>query len=470
VIGSRPTRGFAVSCGPNVHRRSIEREEARVVIRWLTTSGIVLFGTAWLTACGGDRDPAESAAGQSTTLDQIAEQYVRTALAFRAYDDSYVDAYYGPAEWSSAAEARGATLDELREEAGDTLARLETVDVGDEPAIVQARKNGLEKTLRSMLLRMDMAAGARVPFDEESRTLFDAVAPAVEERDLRGGVAEIDALVPGEGSLTDRVDAFRNGFTIPVERLAAVFDAAIAECRRRTLERIALPADESFTLEYVTDQPWSGYNWYQGNGHSLIQINTDLPIYIDRAVDLGCHEGYPGHHTYNALLEEALVEERGWIEFTLAPLYGPTSLISEGSANYGIELAFPDAERRAFEKEVLFPLAGLSVAQADHYHDLRDALERLRYAEIAAARDYLDGAKTSVETIAWLRELALVSEERAAQRIRFFDAYRSYIINYSFGRDLIEAYLTKQAGEGLDGQWAAFEQLLSMPTSPSELQ
>ncbi|HSG65729.1 MAG TPA: hypothetical protein VLD39_12045, partial [Gammaproteobacteria bacterium] len=257
---------------------------------------------------------------------------------------------------------------------------------------------------------------------------------------------------------------------IPVERLAPVFEAAIAECRRRTLERIALPADESFTLEYVTDQPWSGYNWYEGDGHSLIQINTDLPIYIDRAVDLGCHEGYPGHHTYNVLLEEALVEGRGWLEFTLSPLYGPMSLISEGSANYGIELAFGDVERRRFEKEVLFPLAGLPVEEADRYHDLRDALERIRHAEIAAARDYLNGVKTRAATVAWLRELALVSEERALQRVRFFDTYRSYIINYSFGEDLVEQHLTTRAGADRDLRWQAFEQLLSAPVSPSELQ
>jgi hypothetical protein len=58
-----------------------------------------------------------------------------------------------------------------------------------------------------------------------------------------------------------------------------------------------LPAEESFTLEYVTNQPWSGYNWYKGHYTSLIQINTDLPVAISRALDLACHEGYPGHHT-----------------------------------------------------------------------------------------------------------------------------------------------------------------------------
>ena len=99
----------------------------------------------------------------------------------------------------------------------------------------------------------------------------------------------------------------------------------------------------------MTDKPWSGYNWYQGGGRSVIQVNTDLPITIDRAIDLAAHEGYPGHHVYNALLEKHLVDGRGWVEFSVYPLFSPQSLIAEGSANYGIDVAFPGEERLAFE-------------------------------------------------------------------------------------------------------------------------
>jgi hypothetical protein len=102
-----------------------------------------------------------------------------------------------------------------------------------------------------------------------------------------------------------------------------------------------LPANEDFKLEYVTDKPWSGYNWYKGNYQSVIQINTDLQIFINRAIDVGSHESYPGHHVYNMLLEKNLYAGKGWIEISLYPLFSPQSLIAEGSANYGIEVAFP---------------------------------------------------------------------------------------------------------------------------------
>ena len=173
-------------------------------------------------------------------------------------------------------------------------------------------------------------------------------------------LARIDRLVPGAGPLAERVDAFLDRFVIPNDRLEAVMRAAIAECRRRTLAHIPPPADESFALEFVTGRSWSGYNWYQGNYRSLIQVNTDFPVRLSRAVDLGCHEGYPGHHAYNMLLEEKLAHGRGWVEYMVYPLYSPQSFIAEGSANYGIELAFPGDERLAFETATLYPLAGLT--------------------------------------------------------------------------------------------------------------
>ena len=210
-----------------------------------------------------------------------------------------------------------------------------------------------------MSARVRMLKGERLSFDEESKALYDAVAPHHDEKTLSGRSSiTLEKRFPGSGPLVDRYDAWRRAFVIPRDKLDTVFQAAIAACRERTAAHVKLPAGESFTVEYVTGKSWSGYNWYQGNFRSLIQVNTDLPIYIDRAVDLACHEGYPGHHVYNALLEQHLVKDRGWLEFTVYPLFSPQSLIAEGTANYGIEVAFPGPSRIEFERSKLFPLAG----------------------------------------------------------------------------------------------------------------
>src|SRR4029079_13578252 len=215
--------------------------------------------------------------------------------------------------------------------------------------------------------RVRMLKGERLSFDDESRALYDAVAPTFPESHFQELLTRLEQRFPGSGPLVDRYEAFRRAFVIPRDKLDPVFQKAIQGCRERTLRHVTLPADEKFTVEYVTNKSWSGYNWYQGGYRSLIQVNTDLPIYIDRAIDLACHEGYPGHHVYNVLLEKHLVRDRGWVEFSVYPLFSPPVLIDECTANLGIEVAFPGDARTAFERDVLYPLAGLNPASAATY-------------------------------------------------------------------------------------------------------
>ena len=325
-------------------------------------------------------------------MDELAARYVKLVLAVGVHDPDYVDAYYGPPEWRAAAVTARRELAELDADAAELLAAIESEALpatADE--LVQLRHEYLTTQVRSLRARLAMLRGQRFTFDAESAALYDAVAPTHTEQEFEGVLRELDQRLPGDGTLLERYEAFRDRFEIPKDRLAAVFAAAIDGCRARTLAHIALPPGESFTIEYVTDKSWSGYNWYQGNYRSLIQINTDLPIYIDRAIDLACHEGYPGHHVYNVLLEQQLVRGRGWQEFTVYPLFSPQSLIAEGTANYGIEVAFPDDERRAFERDVLFPAAGLDASQVEQFYEIAALVEKLGYAGNEAARRYRDG-------------------------------------------------------------------------------
>jgi hypothetical protein len=412
-----------------------------------------------LAACATPTTPRDS-------MDAIATDYVKMTLALGEREEGYVDAYYGPPEWQAAAKRDTRTAAQLGAEARRLSARLAALP----PATgLEARRRAfMQGQLTAAETRVRMMGGAKLPFAEEAQGLF-AVRPDIKPLTAYDPVlARIDRLVPGPGPLSDRVDAFQNRFTIPKDRLDPVFRAAIAECRRRTVARIPLPAEEKFTLEFVTGKSWSGYNYYKGNYTSLIQVNTDLPIRISRAVDLGCHEGYPGHHAYNVLLERELAKKRGWIEFTVNPLYSPQSIISEGSANYGIELAFPGPEKLAFETRVLYPLAGLPTADAARYDALLTALQDLGGARFTIARDYLEGRLTKDQAVAMTQRYQLVSAARAAQSVSFTDQYRSYVINYGLGLDMVRAHVERGAADPAV-RWTRMEQLLSEPTLPGDL-
>jgi hypothetical protein len=401
-------------------------------------------------------------------MNPLAERYVRLVLAVGEHDANYVDAYYGPAAWRTQVQAEKPSLDTIAARAAQVLAEVQAIDTSSAEELVRLRQDYLTTQIRSLQAYVRMLKGERLPFDQESKALYDAVAPSHPEAHFQALVDSLSAALPGTGPVAQRLQRYRQAFVIPREKLDTVFRAAIAEARRRTAAHVTLPREESFTLEYVTDKPWSGYNWYQGNLKSVIQINTDLPIFIDRAIDLGAHEGYPGHHVYNLLLEQQLVRARGWPEYQVYPLFSPQSLIAEGSANYGIDVAFPGAERLAFERDVLFPLAGLDGARAAEYTRVRELVDRLSYAGNEAARKYLNGEITADSAAAWLTRYALMEPERARQRVRFFDTYRSYVINYNYGKDLVRDYV--EQGDGSPARrWQRFGALLSSPRLPSTL-
>ena len=432
---------------------------------------LVIVGVLLAAACA--TAPTPPASNTLTPMNDIAPEYVKLVLALGLHDADYVDAFYGPAEWKAEAESVKKPLEVIASEADALIGRLQAIP---EPAdgVLRLRRTYLTTQLRALSARVAILRGKKLGFDEESRALYDAVAPVNTQEHFRAIRDELDRVLPGAGgtaSLADRYEAWRKDFVIRKEKVDAVFQTAIAECRARTTPHMTLPPGERFTVEYVTGKTWSGYNWYQGGYKSLIQVNIDFPITIDRAIDLACHEGYPGHHVYNALLEKSLVRDRGWVEYSVYPLFSPQSLIAEGSANFGIEMAFPGHERIEYEKVRLFPLAGLDPGRAEEFDQVRRIVERLAYAGNEAARRYLNGEIDAAAAAKWLTEYALYPRDRAAQRVRFIDQYRSYVINYNLGKDLVRQYVESHGGTPDDPKrrWEVFEKLLSSPMLPSQL-
>jgi hypothetical protein len=411
---------------------------------------------------------AAAAPPPRNSVDAVARDYVRLQLAIGEKEDGYIDAYYGPDELRNEGKAlaRHSSLTQLERRARALRDRVETL--GKTAGTGSARRTRfLAAQLTAAITRLRMLEGEKLSFDDEAEGLF-GVRPRLKPLSAYDPVlAKIDKLVPGKGPLADRVDAYQDRFIVPKDRLRAVMQAAIAECKARTARHIKLPPGERFDLALVTGKTWGGYNYYQGHYVSRIEVNTDLPIRISRAVDLGCHEGYPGHHVLNSLLEEKLTRGRGWIEFSVYPLFSPQSLIAEGSANYGADLAFPGLQKAAFEASRLYPLAGLPPAEARRYDALRTAMKDLSGAGMTIERDFLDGRISEQRAVELLRKYGVTSAERAKKSISFAKQYRTYVINYGIGQDMVAADVERFRSPA--ARWRRFEQLISEPTLPSDL-
>ena len=399
-------------------------------------------------------------------LDAAAESYVRLVLALAERDPDSLDNYRGPADWQTEARHQHATLGSIDRDAAALASRLtsEASGASDDPV----RRGFLVRQLRAVAARAKIVAGDRPRFADEASALFGIDTPP--PFSATGSVRlELDRLIPGRGDLPSRYAAFDRRFLIASERLPAVLARAIDACRAKTAEHVALPAGEHVELAYVAGLPWSAFTRYEGRFKSVIRVNAALPLTVDRALDLACHEAYPGHHTINSLMEQRLGTVR--TELLVQPLFSPQSLLHEAAASTAPVLAFSDAERLTFERDTLFPLAGLKPADAELYVRVERLIDRLHPVEADIARRYLDEELDFPRASEALRREALMPSPDAT--LKFLNQFRTYAATYTTGRDLLSTEIDRRVGgtnAGV-GRWNAYIAIVTDPAQrvPAEL-
>ena len=426
-------------------------------------SVLIPFILLFLLSCAKKEQKTEA-----QQLNYLAENYVRLGLTIGQYDADFVDAYYGPDSLKPAISKSSIfpkdsllnLVTELRSSLKNSIEKL------NDSSKVRAR--WMSQQLLAFDRRIRIYSGEFKTFDEESKELFGISAPVYPEEHYKLLLDTLNQLLPGKGTVQDRFQNLANRFIIPENKLDTIFKTTIAEARKSTKAYYSLPETETFTIEYVKDKPWSGYNWYKGNYTSLIQINTDTRIFIERAIDVGSHESYPGHHVYNMLLEKNLYQDKGWVEISLYPLFSPQSFIAEGSANYGIDLVFPGDKKIRFAKEKLLPLAGLDTTFIGIYFKSLAIRGKLNYARNEAARGIVNQTMNDQQALDWLMNYCLYNQETALKSISFIKKYRSYVINYNYGQDLVRNYIELNEKDPKK-RWEVFGKLLSNPVLPEKL-
>ena len=394
-------------------------------------------------------------------LDSFSTDYLRLVLEIHTHHiDGYVDAYYGPEALKAEIEAAAAkTPAELLDAVADLRTRIPTSDAARH-AYLSAALRGIECTIR-------MLNGETVDYLDEVYRIYDIRPALADEARFMEAHEALDAALPADGadgSLGGRLEAWRKRFEIETEKALPLLDLARVETRRRTLDIVDLPDDESVAISLVKDQPWGAYNWYLGNGRSLIEFNTDIPLQATALIGTFAHEGYPGHHTEHMLKEKALYRDKGYAEQAAMLLHSPAAVIAEGIATTALEMIFPNDDHHGWNAEVLLPAAHIAATPdlADQLRHVAKASGDLRYVTGNAAILFHTGQLDRQQTIDYIRTYGLVTPQRAAKSFSFLShpLYRSYIFTYSVGYDLIK---------GSADPAQTFRRLLTQQVLPSQL-
>jgi hypothetical protein len=397
-------------------------------------------------------------------LDPFGREYARLSFAIERHVPGFIDAYLGPDDIRAELDPNdpvGAPPAPagLVMAARDLLERIPALDA------TEGRKGYLTKQVEAMLAIARGVAGEELPYREEVRLLFDIEPKATPEGVYDAAIADLDSLLPGDGPIVERMVAWWQSYVIPPEIARRLVDIILPELRARTQEFVDLPEDESIEIRMVQDQPWSGYNWYLGNGRSRVDLNTDLPIYAYRLTDLLAHEGYPGHHTEHAL-KERLYTEHGLGEHALQLINTPECVISEGIATLAEKMLFDPHELVRFRRECVYPAAGIT-GDPEREVAIGAARRILRSVPGNAALLLHEEGRDQDDVVAYLQHYGLSTEAEARQRLRFIadPLWRAYIFTYHVGHELISDWLDQAPSE----RRGRFRTLLREQVYPSQI-
>ncbi|MEW6322331.1 MAG: hypothetical protein AB1635_14725 [Acidobacteriota bacterium] len=360
-----------------------------------------------------------SSTPEPAALDAIAESYVRLALQLAQHQPDLVEAYTGPPEWTPGPRMPVAAL---RPSGEALLARLDGLPVS-QTADQRLRRRYLRGQIRALALASNRLLGRSRPFREEFTEAFGVAWPTVDETALGRARAELDRRLAGPGALADRYAAWRRARLVPSATQPAAAEAAIAACRARTTEALALPPDDGVTVEWGAPNGWEALARPDGPRRSRLVLASDAPRTRAGLARLACHETYPGHHVQHLLMTATLVNDRRWLEFTLTPAFGPHALVSEGAADAGADLALATRLQDDAARDDIF---------------IEDLARALDAAIPDAIADYLDNAVGREATEARLRD-ALVDAPDAF--LRFAEQVRGRAVLYPIGRRVVLAWL-----------------------------
>ena len=395
-------------------------------------------------------------------MDAIARDYLLLALSVGELQDGIVDSYYGPPEIRAEAVARRATAAQLAADA-DGLRKRVLDEVDDEQ-----RRRWLDRQLIGLETICRTLDGETIPYAQEVELCFDAPPTRTSPETYAQVRRDLDHLLPGQGTIHERLEKRDKRLTVPPDHVGHILEWLATETRQLCAAVYPLPTGESLTLSLVTNEPWSAYNWYDGNLRSRIEFNTDLPTRAQNLPYTFTHEAFPGHHLEHTWKEQRLVRDLGRAECSVQLINTPEAYISEGLGELGGRLLI-DGPLWQSLLMAIGEQAGLVISAEDAEREWRTslALRPLRgVSGDAALMLYADG-RSRDEVRQFMVEDGLATPECAEKSFEFLEhpLWRTYSFCYAGGEALLTSWCA--AAGDLDAQRARFFRLLTEQLTPS---
>ena len=392
----------------------------------------------------------------------VIREYLLLGLRFDRIEEGYVDSYTGdPALRAVVAAEPPPDPADLARQATRLIAELPGAEGLD-----GQRADYIAAHLRALASAGRKFAGEDIGFVQEVHDYFDVDISKGDPDKYREAHRKLDEALGGTGDLAERMQSYRSGEEIPPERLEECIHAFSSALRDKVRADLPLPDAETINYEIVTDKPWSGFNYYEGDYRSTVAVNADLKQQMSGLPRLVAHESYPGHHTEHCRKEFGLVAGKNQTEQTIFLVNTPQCLMAEGLADLALYAAIgPDWGQWATE---IYADLGLRF-DGERAVAVSNAAAALADVRQDAALMLHDEHRDVDDVVAFLRRWQLTTDARARQSLRFLSSplWRAYTSTYVEGYRLLRAWLDARPADV--SLIERFGRLLDEPLVPSAL-
>lgn len=280
---------------------------------------------------------------------------------------SIVDAYFGPENLSPDKTKGHLPPEKLLVNFDTLIGRSKEIDN-------ELRRIVIASDLESLKAVVRWLSGEDFPYVRLVEEIFGITPCRFGQKEIRRAqqlVEDASAYLPGS-NVSEKVLKWREESKIAGEALKKMVDTEIAarteEIRRLFEERVFahLPEkveNKGIVYKTVTGEPWTAYNYYQGNYMSINAINIDMPFNRYRLARALWHE-YE-HHVAN-LCKEKYYRENKALDLAAVLLHTKRNVIDEGTADCAREflgLQFEGGNSELVESiNNLEKMVGLNVA------------------------------------------------------------------------------------------------------------
>ena len=274
----------------------------------------------------------DSATGRPVPPDPIAHDYLLLAPPARPACPGLVDGYFGPAELKARAD-----IEELRRAEPARRRTPGTSSRGSPPTIPRARPARLaDRPGRRPSARRPRRSPARTcPTWRRRRAASPGRRSGATRRCSRPRPPRSRGSSRAPEPLADRLGAWDDRFTIPPTGSRTSWSGWWRDSATARRRLFGLPDGEELRIRITRDQPWTGYNWYDGGRRSRFDLNTDLPT---RAAELSMSPPTrPTRATTSSMSRRRPSSSTGShrLETSVLLINTPECLVSEGLADLG---------------------------------------------------------------------------------------------------------------------------------------